>query len=85
MNPSEELLVRLGSVRAVAQQVGEDAASEALFRLSASAPEEIQGSWPMVIAWHRAQQAYDVASRIGDSKGMLDASKAAAQIVKDLY
>ena len=85
MNQREELLVRLGSVQSAARQIGDEAASEAMYSLSQSAPEEIQASWPMVIAWHRAQRAYEVAELLGDSKGMLDASKAAAGIVKDLY
>lgn len=85
MNEWEQILVQTGSVAATAAQIGEQAASEAMYSLTLRAPEELQQSWPMVLQWARFQHAYEIAESLGDVKGMLAASQASANLVKDLY
>lgn len=85
MNDVQKQLVRLGSVEALASQIGDDAAAQALYELTQQAPSEIQGSWPLVIAWARMQAAYEAAEVIGDTKAMLDSTKAQAALLKGLY
>jgi hypothetical protein len=85
LNELVRRLIRLGSVPALAVEVGEDAAAQAMHDLTDAAPMEIQPSWPLVIAWGRIQAVYEAAERIGDSAGMLKAAEAQAKLLKDLY
>lgn len=78
-------LVDLGSTQALAREVGDEAAARAMHDLTQRAPEEIQPSWPYVIAWARMQRAYEAAARIGDVSGMLKASEAQAKLIRDVY
>lgn len=78
-------LLILGSVPALAREVGAEAAAMALHDLTLTAPEELQPSWPMVLAWGRIQKSYEVAAELGDSKEMRASGEALAKLVKDLY
>lgn len=79
------MLCEQGSVAALAAQIGEQAASEALYSLSQQVPEEIRSSWPLVIAYGRFQMQYERANLMGDVRQALDAAKAQAQLLKDVY
>lgn len=78
-------LVRTGTVAATARKYGDSLAAGALQELTERAPVEIAGSWPMVVAWSRMQRAYERADRIGDTDGMLKASKAQADMIRERY
>lgn len=88
MSVPEELIEKLldkGSVAALARELGDDMAAQIMHELTERSPQEIRASWPMVIAWGRMQQAYEYASRRGDTDAMLKASKAQADLLKGLY
>jgi hypothetical protein len=85
MNELVRSLLRVGSVEALAAQVGDMAAAQALHDLTKTAPEEIQPSWPYVLTWGRMQAAYEAAEKIGDSAGMLKAAEAQAKLIRDVY
>lgn len=85
MNERCVKLCDLGSVAALALQIGQEAAAMAMHELTIAAPEEIQPSWPYVLAWSRIQLVYERAAELGDTKAMLDASKASAQLIRDVY
>lgn len=80
----DRLLV-VGNVRALAREVGEDAAARALHELTQQAPEELQPSWPLVLAFGRIQASYEAAARIGDSAEMRRSGEALAKLVTDRY
>lgn len=80
----DRLLV-LGSVKALGREIGDEAASRALHELTQTAPEELQPSWPLVLAWGRIQKSYEVAADLGDSKEMRASGESLAKLVKDLY
>jgi hypothetical protein len=81
-----EDLIRYGSTAAlVVRGYGEDRAAQAMQELTDAAPAELGGAWMLVIAWHRAQSAYEVAAELGDTKGMLAAAKQQSDLVKDLH
>lgn len=81
----EKLILMHGGVQGAARDIGDEAASETMHILVERAPEEIQASWPMVIAWHRIQLAYFEAESMGDTKMMIESAKSAAAMIKDLY
>lgn len=85
MNELVRKLISAGSAPALALEIGEAAAAQAMHDLTISAPEEIQPSWPYVIAWARMQVAYESAEKIGDVAGMLKAAEAQAKLVRDVY
>lgn len=85
MNEREKKLIRGGSVQMAAREYGEDAAAQTMQDLIERAPMEVQGAWPLVIAWHRFQMAYEAADDLGDVKGMLASADAQAKLVKDLH
>lgn len=85
MNDRERIVVESGSVEAAAQQIGIEAASEALYSLTMKAPQEIQGSWPLVLAWSEIHDAWITAHEIGDWKGKLAATKAKTDLLNGLY
>lgn len=78
-------LLLLGSVKALGREIGDEAAARALHELTETAPEELQPSWPLVLAWGRIQASYEAASRQGDSAEMRKSSESLAKLVKDLY
>jgi len=78
-------LLIVGSVKALAREVGDEAAARALYELTDSAPQELQPSWPLVLAWGRIQASYEVAARLGDSAEMRRSSESLAKIVRDSY
>lgn len=78
-------LLILGSVKALGREVGDEAAAMALHELTQTAPEELQPSWPLVLAWGRIQASYETASRLGDSAEMRRSGESLAKLVKDLY
>lgn len=85
MNGPCRLLCEVGSVEALAIQIGEEAAAQAMYDLTKAAPEEIQPSWPYVLAWGRFQLAYERASDIGDLKGMMEATQKTAELIRSVY
>lgn len=80
----DRLLV-LGTVPALAREVGEEAAAKALHELTESAPPELQGAWTLVLAWGRVQKSYEVAAELGDSKEMRASGLALAKLSMDLH
>lgn len=85
MNELARKLISAGSVQALALEVGELAAAQAMHDLTEAAPEEIQPSWPYVLAWARMQAVYEAAERVGDAAGMLKAAEAQAKLIRDVY
>lgn len=84
MELADKLLV-VGDAHAFGVEVGPRAAGEAMHFLVERAPEEIQPSWPLVIAWHRMGQAYKTAAALGDSDGMVKAAREQSKIVTERY
>lgn len=80
-----ERLVYLGNVKALAREVGDDVAARVLHELTETAPEELQPSWPMVLAWARVQESFQVAHRLGDSAEMRRSGESLAKLVTDRY
>lgn len=80
----DRLLV-VGSVQVLAREVGDDAAARALHELTQAAPEELQPSWPLVLAYGRIQKSYETAERLGDSAEMRRSGEALAKLVTDRY
>lgn len=78
-------LLERGSVAAFAQDVGEEVAASVMHELTQRTPEELQPSWPMVIAYGRMQEAYDTASRLGRTDDMLKAAAAQAKLLREVY
>ncbi len=78
-------LLERGSVAALAHEVGDDVAAAVMHELTQRTPEELQPSWPMVIAYGRMQEAYDVASRLGRTDDMLKAAAAQAKLLREVY
>lgn len=78
-------LLIVGSVKALAREVGDEPAARALYELTESAPQELQPSWPLVLAWARIQESYEIAARMGDSAEMRRSGEALAKIVRDSY
>ncbi len=85
MNELVDRLIKVGSVSALAAQVGEDAAAQAMHDLVEASPLEIKQSWPLVISWARFQAAYDAAAELGDSAGMIRAAEAQSKMLTGLY
>lgn len=85
MNDDQRELCRCGSVEAAAEDIGREAAEQALHELTIRAPEEIQSSWPMVIQWSRLQIAYEDAMAIGDIKTAMSASQMCSALLTGLY
>lgn len=85
MNGREEILLKAGSVAAAAIEIGEVSASEALATLAARTPEELRGSWPMVIAWGRLQHSYEIAESFGDYDGMAKLAMLQQKMVREMY
>lgn len=86
MNERHKALVQSGSVPAYANSIGsEHLAAEAMQELTDQAPEELKGSWIMVITWARYQLAYERAYDLGDSKGQLASSDAIRKMIEDRY
>jgi len=85
MNERETQLIKHGSVAAVAREYGDEAAAATMQDLIDRSPMEVQGAWPLVIAWHRFQAAYEIADEMGDVKGMLAAADAQSKLVRDLH
>lgn len=81
----ERQFIMAGSFAAAARVMGPEVAAQVQAQLTERAPEEIQSSWPLVVQYHRAQIAYEVAERLGDVKGMLAASGQQAKLVTDRY
>lgn len=85
LTKSEQQLLQLGSVEALALHVGAEEASDAMYTLSLRVPEEIRGLWDQVIAYNQLQQAYEVAQELGDSDAMIRAVKARNDIIERHY
>lgn len=85
MNDAQKQLAHAGSVSAYAAQVGELAAAETLHSLTQQVPEELRGSWPMVIAYARFQLQYELAAEMGDAKTAASIIAAQSKLVTDLY
>lgn len=85
MDEDEKLLCRLGSVAAASPQIGELAASEALHRLTMRVPEELRGSWTMVLQWSRFQDLYEMAIDIGDLKQAAAVNKMQTELLTQVY
>lgn len=78
-------LLAAGSVHKLAQQVGDQQAATALHELTDRCPQEISGSWPLVITWGRLQAAHDTAFKLGDLAMVLKIAQAQASLIKDLH
>lgn len=85
MNELVDMLIEAGSTAALAETIGDEAAATALEELTKRAPLEIRTVWPLVIAWGRYQQAYEVAKSLGDASGMIRASDAQAKLLMGLH
>lgn len=85
MNSRERELCRAGSIAAAARKIGEEAALEAMRTLTMAAPEEVQGSWPLVISYSRLQIAYEDSMNMGDTKTAMQASEMQSKMIRDLY
>lgn len=80
-----ERLLELGTVAALAREVGDEAAARALHELTESAPAELQGAWTLVLSWGRIQKAYEIAAELGDTKEMRACATALAKLSMDLH
>lgn len=88
MNIPHDLITKLlerGSVAALAQDVGEEVAATVMHELMQRTPEELQPSWPLVIAYGRIQEAYEIAARFGKTDDMLKASTAQAKLLMAVH
>lgn len=85
MNEILKMLVSSGSVEALAEKVGPEAAAVAMHELRQTAPEELRESWPMVIAYARMQAAYATAERFGDAAAMMKAAREQADLLRSVY
>lgn len=78
-------LVRSGNVAAASLKFSDKLVGAAMHELTERAPQEIAGSWPMVIAYARMQRTYERAERMGNTTDELKAIKAQADLVRERY